>query len=69
LIGRAGEQENGHLTGYLAFDLVFGFNWRWGNYDYGLQLNLKNITDERYFSGGNTWADPLNSQLTLKVSF
>ena len=58
-----------HLNPYWVFDLVLGYEWRWGDFDYGLRLNIKNVTDERYFSGGDAWGNPRNSELTLKVGF
>ena len=45
--GFPGDKEWDHLVEYWAFNLVLGYEWRWGNYDYRIRLNIKNLTDEK----------------------
>ena len=57
------------LPSYTIFDAALFYDWR----NYKLALNIKNLTDERYYSGGynnyQIWVGaPRNVQLTLRAT-
>ncbi len=60
---------NNHKVGYQVFDALLGYSWTWGERTFSLRVNIKNIHDARYFSGGNTWGNPRNAEMTFKVEF
>ena len=67
--GHPGGKERVHLTKFFVADLALGYDWTWRNVDWSVQLNVKNLFDVEYFTGGASWGDPRNSQVSLKMSF
>jgi outer membrane receptor protein involved in Fe transport len=46
------------LPGWTVFDAAFGYRIQVANRPIDLQLNVENLTDKLYSSGGRTWSPP-----------
>ncbi|HEX2100310.1 MAG TPA: TonB-dependent receptor, partial [Candidatus Synoicihabitans sp.] len=56
--------------GYVTFDAMIGYEHRFpGNRQLELQLNLINLTSERYYQGTYLTSDPLTAQFTVRLQF
>ncbi len=57
----------------LVWNSVIGYNGKWRGYDYTLNLNLNNVTDERYYTAYALnfagWSNPRELRLSATLKF
>ncbi len=57
------------LDSYTLFDAAVGWDGKMGGHDWSLQLNVKNLTDERYFYNDSFPGRPLEFVLSAGMKF